>query len=109
MARKSIKQVLIEARTLISSRRRWTKYALARDKHDLVVPPTDPKAKCFCSLGAIEKVCGPNAVLRGAAQNRIQRAMSRAESGFCSIASVNDYRGHAATLKMFDIAIASRL
>lgn len=37
---------------------RWTKDALARDSENYEVDPLDPRATCFCLLGAFVKITG---------------------------------------------------
>jgi len=49
-----IKEALINARELIVNG--WTQSYSARDSYGNFVSATDPNAKCFCTLGALERV-----------------------------------------------------
>jgi len=40
---------------LLSKAERWTQHAMARDHHGLKTDPKDPKAVCWCLMGAVIK------------------------------------------------------
>lgn len=50
---KPLKQVLIDARALITPEANWTQTYLARDKYNHPIPPTHPNAACWCMYGAL--------------------------------------------------------
>jgi len=52
-------EILIAARTLLETKG-WTQDAMARDISGIAVSCHDPRATCFCALGATGKVLGPN-------------------------------------------------
>lgn len=53
--------ILKAGRELLSDPNRWTKRTLARDKNGHATnDPWDKVSTCFCSVGAIHKVVGPN-------------------------------------------------
>ena len=92
------KQTLIAARALIADERRWTKRAKARDEYGLIATPTDERAICFCSIGAIEKVC-----CRYVEQINARQQLNSVIS--MSLSIYNDTHTHAEVLAMFDKAI----
>lgn len=49
-------ELLTAGREVIANRDHWTRGAIARDKSRDRVHPTNPKAVCFCSIGALRKV-----------------------------------------------------
>ncbi len=48
----------MKAWQILSSSEKWTRGALARDKHGQAVAIIDPAATCFCASGAIIKAYG---------------------------------------------------
>jgi hypothetical protein len=97
-------EILKAARELISDEKRWTQRAEARNASGNDVGVYSPKAVCFCSLGAMAKVCerelyGRELVAREALRNEIRDGHS---SG---IANFNDNHTHAEVLALFDRAI----
>lgn len=49
----TLKENLIRAKALITDPEKWTQGAYARDANGCIVPPDDPSAVCYCSIGAI--------------------------------------------------------
>lgn len=104
---KTTLQILKEARELLSEPKRWTTQAAARDATGNEVSVDSPRAACFCSIGAIERMCladGEEAYCRA---ERALRDAAKELFGSQSIVNANDRRpeGHAGVLKMFDRAI----
>ena len=46
---------LIAARALIARPENWTKHTAARDSHGQVVYSDNPRAVCWCTIGALAK------------------------------------------------------
>lgn len=44
----------MKVKELLTDESKWTRHANARDAVKDKVPPTDPEAKCWCLLGAID-------------------------------------------------------
>ena len=93
-------QALIKARELLADPTHWTKQTNAKDAHGNQVCVRDPKASCWCSLGALDYAGAEfedtelvYAALPGWAEN--------------SIAEFNDAdtTTHADVLALFDRAI----
>ena len=104
---KSLKVRIIEqARALIEDERHWCRSELARNKNGHSVCPTDDRAERRCALGALI-----------AAAYRITNDYDRARDialravrplyGTATLVHVNDLRGHAAVLALFDEVIAA--
>lgn len=99
-----VKEVLIQARELISDERRWTVRSLARDKYGNSVPVSSPGATCWCSAGALSRVILENGNNDATVYTRIKDLLRKAISGESYVA-FNDSRTHEEVLKMFDKAI----
>lgn len=102
---KTTKQILQDARKLISDPSNWTKESNARDRSGLVVWFDDAKAVCWCANGAI----------RLQLKDRYNKddylkaveAMTDAAIELYGIGmiNVNDILGHQQILNVFDLAI----
>lgn len=98
------KDILVAARGLIENKG-WTQYAFARDAGNEPRGTTDPRASCFCTLGAVYRAAddlnaddlAPRAILRHLA----------VQSGYGGIPSFNDdpMTTKADVLSLFDRAI----
>lgn len=106
-------QILEQAKALIDTPEKWTKKAYAREKQDesSVLSYFDPKASCFCSLGALYRA-GLSASCAGDVP-RARRVLDRATGvdhfGFSgSIVRTNDHPDttHTDIMAVFDRAIA---
>jgi hypothetical protein len=94
---------LIEARDLISDESRWTRFDYAQDMFGSRIESVhDNSACCWCAYGALSKVsglepeeCDSSDALEFAANELFEQ----------SVVDVNDLRGHAAILQVFDKAI----
>lgn len=87
---------LTKARSLIA--RGWTQGSAAHDQHGNCVEPRDPRATCWCILGAIAAT--------GAGDVRADDAL-RQTIGEDALANWNDqpFRTQAHVLKLFDDTI----
>ncbi len=103
---KTTLEILKEARALIEDPARWTRKIYARDEQGFGVSETDPEAVCFCSLGAIAKVSGvPTYQLSNVPTYQLSTPFHFL--GYDPVVLINDTRGHAAVLRLFDLAIAA--
>lgn len=111
MEKQTVRQALTEARALLSDPAKWTKGTFARDKDNLPVPVRAefPEAVCFCSAGALRKVCRPDPTEFWGETCYWQaiEVLDGAVDG--SIVFVNDAEAttHADVLAIFDKAIAA--
>jgi hypothetical protein len=92
-------EILTAARELISVPERWTQKVLARDECGEVCEPTEDKAVCFCSYGALMKIEGSEEI--GNAEIFLRDQMSGSPGEF------NDTHTHARVIEAFDRAITS--
>jgi len=96
-------QILQAALALISAPAKWTKEHVARDAHGNPVKPTDERAKCFCMVGAIQRVSAEaSADAYGQAITIVRKAC-----GSESIFEFNDWHGHKAVLTCLRRSIAA--
>lgn len=92
----TVKEVLVQARDLISDPKRWTHLYAARNAVGDSVGPCAEDAVCWCSVGAVEKV-GSNLYFD------VTKALRKVMGD--SIPKFNDSSPHEDVLAAFDIAI----
>lgn len=107
---------LIQARDLISDESRWTTKEFARDRDGQYVDPLSHRATRFCALGAAMRVTSVRlplvdvislvAPLYADVRDALYRAVPKSGRQ-PSLTGVNDYQGHEAVLRVYDIAIAT--
>jgi len=95
----SVKQVLINARNLISDPCTWTQCSFAIDRRGVDVGINDSGACCFCAEGAVRKYAKAFA-LRKACLDKVESYIND------SLWSFNDKHSHAEVIRLFDRAIA---
>ena len=92
-------EILRAARELISDPAKWTQGAYARDEKGFqLCTGYDTGATCWCAIGALEHIYASMSELEAI------RYLTLAVSEWP--AKVNDHKGHAAVLDMYDRAIA---
>jgi YD repeat-containing protein len=101
-------QVLINARALIAERAHWTTGTLACTANGRRVAWHDQSATKWCALGAIYRaaydlVGDPTEATR--IGNEVAKSVSPARWFRGGLPAINDVRGHAAVLKVFDKAL----
>ena len=99
----AVREVLVNARELISKPEAWTKRSYARSAGGDPVVPYSPKAACWCVSGAIS-ISGRDITVRWAARDAILFA---AGTSVMDVPTWNDApeRTHAEVLAVFDKAI----
>jgi hypothetical protein len=107
MAKPTQVQLLERARALIADERHWCPGDLARNATGLPVSPTDPNAVQRCALGALvaaahEFTSDPELA------HRLAATAMRPLVGATSLAHINDAKGHAVVLALFDLAVAAK-
>jgi hypothetical protein len=94
-----------DARALIANPDRWTTGSYARTAIGTKCAPDDPLAARWCALGARHIASeGAATEVSDAVESALRRAARELRDGG-SPAAVNDRRGHAAVLAMYDRAI----
>lgn len=99
--------VLRNAYELIRDPDRWCTHAMARDNLGQSVAARDPDAVRWCAFGALGK-CGKTkwtSTIRDC--EVVDRIVAELYGSSHSITSVNDNLGHAATVAVFEKALAS--
>ena len=99
-------QIVEQARALIAEESYWCRGDLARDANGVGVCPTSDSATKRCGLGALIITAYPITNDRRAAHDLAIKAM-RPLRGSATLVNVNDVRGHAAVLALFDEVIAA--
>jgi hypothetical protein len=104
------KQVLINARALIGDPAHWTRRTLACTADDQPVAWDDRFASKWCATGAIYRAAydlvgdQKEAMRIG---NEVLKSVSTPRWLRVSLPTLNDWRGHAAVLALFDKALAA--
>ena len=106
MARPLRMQIVERARTLIADEHHWCRGELARDANGEEVCPTSASAVRRCALGAVIAAAHELTHDLGAAHDFAFNAL-RPQYGTATLVRVNDIRGHAAVLALFDEVIAA--
>jgi hypothetical protein len=98
-------QIVEQARALIADKQHWCRGDLARDINGEEVCPTAASAVKRCGLGAVTAYQLSNDL--DAAHDLAFKAL-RPRYGTATLVRVNDMRGHAAVLAMFDEVLAAQ-
>jgi hypothetical protein len=101
-------QIIERAQALIADEQNWCRGELARDVKGVAICPTAASAMKRCGLGAlIAAAYQITNDYRGAHDLAIKAL--RPLYGSATLVHVNDMRGHAAVLALFDDAIAAQV
>ena len=84
-------QIVERARELIADEQHWCRRHFGEDAHGFPVSPTSPSAIKWCGLGAVI-----------AAAYQVGYQVLRPRYGSATLIHINDVRGHAAVLALFD-------
>ncbi len=106
MARPLKLQIVERARALIADESQWCRCELARDAKGMGVCPMSDEAVKRCGLGALIAAAYDLTGDHLAAHDLAIRAMQPL-CGTATLVRVNDIRGHAAVLALFDEVIAA--
>ena len=101
-------QIVKRARSLIADEQHWCRGDLARDRNGEEVSPTAASAVKRCGLGAVIAAAYELTHDVDAAHDLALTAL-RPSYGTSTMVRVNDMRGHAAVLALFDDVIAAQL
>jgi hypothetical protein len=98
-------QIVEKARALIADRQHWCRGQLAEDASGAGVFPTSANAVKRCGLGAVIAAAYQLTHDYDAA-NELAHSALRPHYGITTLVHVNDVRGHAAVLALFDEVIS---
>ena len=101
-------QIVERARALIADEQHWCRGQLAEDATRDSVFPTSASAVRRCGLGAVIAAAYQLTNDYDAANELAHNAL-RPHYGISTLVHVNDMRGHAAVLALFDEVIAAEL
>jgi hypothetical protein len=104
----SVLSILRAARTLLSTKSRWTKCTLARNKKGVPVLPRSSGASSWCLLGALEKCAEGRAKRRQVECYAVTEAVScflPRPYRFLSTFNDNEETKHKDVLRLLDRAI----
>ena len=106
MARLLQIQIVQRARALIADQQHWCRGELAGDVSGAGVCPTSASAVKWCALGAVIAAAHELTHDLDSANDFAFKAL-RPRCGSATLVRVNDMRGHAAVLALFDTVIAA--
>lgn len=103
---RTYKQVLQRAYAYVEPHDQWTQGTFARDDCGVSVKPRDPRAMCWCLMGAI--ACSSNAY--GLIPPAIIKYLTSMKDylypdRFDSVGSMNDYLDHASVLAFLKVCV----
>jgi hypothetical protein len=98
-------QIVEQARSLIADEQHWCRGQLAEDARGRIVLPISAKAVRRCALGAVIAAAFQLTRNYDAAYALAHNAL-RPHFGLSTLVQVNDVRGHAAVLALFDEVIS---
>jgi hypothetical protein len=99
-------QIVEQARALIADEGHWCRGELARDVKGMGVCPMSDRAAKRCGLGALISAAYQITNDYRGAHDLAIKAM-RPLHGSATLVNVNDVRGHAAAIALFDEVIAA--
>ena len=99
-------QIAETARTLIADEQHWCRRHLAEDVNGVSVSPTSASAVKHCGLGAVIAAAYQLTHDFDAA-DQLGREALRPQYSPATLIYVNDTRGHAAVLALFDEVLAA--
>jgi len=98
-------QIFERARHLIADEQHWCRSHLAEDASGVSVFPTSARAVKRCGLGAV--IAAAYQLTRDYdVANELAHNALRPHAGISTLVHVNDVRGHAAVLALFDEVVA---
>ena len=106
MSRPLTFQIVEQARSLIADEQHWCRGQLAANTRGQVVLPTSAKAVRRCGLGAVIAAAFQLTQDYDAAYILAHNAL-RPYCGLSTLVHVNDERGHAAVIALFDEVMSS--
>ncbi len=98
--------VIQRARDLISDEQNWCYGTHARGRGGFPVSVKHPDARRFCAMGALLRAASEVCSTAKDADN-LAKDIANMISPSGSLVFINDHRGHAAVLSLFDQAIAT--
>ena len=98
-------QIIERARSLIADQQHWCRGQLAEDANGVSVFPASAAAVKRCGLGALITAAYELTNNYDAAHELAHTAL-RPRCGISTLVHVNDVKGHAAVLALFDEVIA---
>ena len=101
-------QIVERARALIADEQHWCRGVLAQDASGASVLATSASAVKRCGLGAVIAAAYQLTNDLGAAHDLAFKAL-RPSYGTATLVRVNDMRGHAAVLALFDEVLAASM
>lgn len=98
------KEIFNEALNLIRDPARWTQWVCARDADGDVCDFYSERAVCWCSLGALRKVCEPEPASWFDNVSKVEKALNRGIGyiGRGTLIRFNDTHTHAEVIALWE-------
>ena len=98
-------ELLTKAKALIADPKHWTQGWYAQDAKGHRTVPSTPKAVCWCSIGALDKVAREENTYSPKLEAAKYLTKVSAECGYSGIPDFNDSSSHETVMKAWDKAI----
>ena len=96
-------EIVTRARQLLEDRKRWTRYASARDPSGRKCAPTEDRAVRYCAYGALLRAAYQvTGCPKRAAE--LARTTERMVAGDTRLSQVNDKSGYRAVVRLMEAA-----
>ena len=103
MSRTLQSEIIARTRQLLEDRKRWTRYASARDPSGRKCAPVEERAVRYCAYGALLRSAYQVTGCRKRAE-KLARETERMVAGDTRLSQVNDKRGYRAVLRLIEAA-----
>jgi hypothetical protein len=108
MAKSPQHQIIARALEIISDESRWTRGSMARLADSKPCGCLNPRAACFCAVGALNRAAGELLTQNGFYHaSEAEHKVLLANNELRDLPSVNDVEGREAVIAMFEVALAS--
>ena len=89
----------MKVKELLSDESKWTKGVLAKTSSGSDCSPTDPKATCFCILGAIDHCYANNPIAADLAITKVKKAIAIVGYNILVPMTISTFNDHHATFE----------
>lgn len=103
---KTLKEILVESKDLLSEESRWAKEAPALQEDSTRAKPVGDEAVAWCLVGAVAKSCNDEGICPPALLKYLDFAVEEYTEGrYDNAEEFNDIADHNQLMQFFDVAI----
>lgn len=97
-------EILEQAQNLIRDPEHWITDYYASDNRGDLCEPSEERATCFCSVGAVMRASGTSGLNYRRAKRLLDQAVEKHAPNYAGIVDYNDSHTHADVMRMFNKA-----